>query len=217
MSCCLLLLLAIAVSFLIFVMPTADISFVRPRPQFFNGHTSVGVLSIDVTSFVFILAESPKAKSGILIRELLDTTTQNTTEPVGGFDAILQVVYTKHIPQLSSFLEKKEEAIVPNHNAMATPNRTTDMATTTPPPTAATQGSANTTTAAAAAAANDPNNNDNNSVLDISEQTQRPVDNAFNQQRVNAWHPILDPVFVIIGLFYLGVIMVPTGACMMVD
>lgn len=58
-------------------------------------------------------------------------------------------------------------------------------------------------------ATNDPN--DNSSVLDISEQTQRPVDNAFNQQRINAWHPILDPVFVIIGLFYLGVIMVPTG------
>jgi hypothetical protein len=58
-------------------------------------------------------------------------------------------------------------------------------------------------------ATNDPN--DNNSVLDISEQTQRPVDNAFNQQRINAWHPVLDPVFVIIGLFYLGVIMVPTG------
>ena len=57
---------------------------------------------------------------------------------------------------------------------------------------------------------NDPQN-DNNSVLDISEQTQRPVDNAFNQQRIDAWHPILDPVFVIIGLFYLGVIMVPTG------
>ena len=100
---------------------------------------------------------------------------------------------------------------------MATPNRTTDTATTTPAPTAATRGSANTTTTTTAAAANDPNNNDNNSVLDISEQTQRPVDNAFNQQRVNAWHPILDPVFVIIGLFYLGVIMVPTGACLMVD
>jgi hypothetical protein len=55
------------------------------------------------------------------------------------------------------------------------------------------------------------NENDNNSDLDISEQTQRPVDNAFNQQRINAWHPILDPVFVIIGLFYLGIIMVPTG------
>jgi hypothetical protein len=52
---------------------------------------------------------------------------------------------------------------------------------------------------------------DNNSVLDISEQTLRPIDNAFNQQRVNAWHPILDPVYVIIALFYLGVIMIPVG------
>jgi hypothetical protein len=32
-----------------------------------------------------------------------------------------------------------------------------------------------------------------------------------NQQRLNAWHPILDPVFVIVALFYLGVIMVPVG------
>jgi hypothetical protein len=48
-------------------------------------------------------------------------------------------------------------------------------------------------------------------VLDPSEQTQRPIDNALNQQRLNAWHPILDPVFVIVALFYLGVIMVPVG------
>jgi hypothetical protein len=43
------------------------------------------------------------------------------------------------------------------------------------------------------------------------EQTQRPIDCALNQQRLNAWHPILDPVFVIFALFYLGVIMVPVG------
>jgi hypothetical protein len=48
-------------------------------------------------------------------------------------------------------------------------------------------------------------------VLDPSEQTQRPIDCALNQQRLNAWHPILDPVFVIVALFYLGVIMVPVG------
>ena len=67
---------------LIFVMPIFP--FVRPRPQFLNGHThSVGVLlKGDVTSFVFILAESPRAKSGILIRELLDTTTQRNL-PLG--------------------------------------------------------------------------------------------------------------------------------------
>lgn len=52
---------------------------------------------------------------------------------------------------------------------------------------------------------------DDDSALDPSEQTQRPVDNALNQQRINAWNPILDPVFVIVALFYLGVILVPVG------
>lgn len=92
---------------------------------------------------------------------------------------------------------------------MATNTSTAAAATTATSATTATRPShnppmnqSNTTTT---------NDNDNNSVLDLAEQTQRPVDNAFNQQRVNAWHPILDPVFVIIGLFYLGVIMVPTG------
>lgn len=63
---------------------------------------------------------------------------------------------------------------------------------------------------------NSNNNNNNNaadddSVLDLAEQTQRPIDNALMQQRVNAWHPILDPVFVIVALFYFGVIMIPVG------
>ena len=48
-------------------------------------------------------------------------------------------------------------------------------------------------------------------VLDMSEQTNRPKDDALHQQRVQAWHPILDPVWVIVTLFYLGVILVPTG------
>lgn len=52
---------------------------------------------------------------------------------------------------------------------------------------------------------------DNDSALDPSEQTQRPADTALNQQRVNAWHPILDPVWCTIALFYLGVILIPTG------
>lgn len=52
---------------------------------------------------------------------------------------------------------------------------------------------------------------DEDSVLDISEQTNRPADTAFSQQRVQAWHPILDPVWAICGLFYIGLIMVPTG------
>mmetsp|Transcript_22771 Transcript_22771/g.63309 ORF Transcript_22771/g.63309 Transcript_22771/m.63309 type:complete len:395 (+) Transcript_22771:113-1297(+) len=52
---------------------------------------------------------------------------------------------------------------------------------------------------------------DDEDVLDISEQTNRPLDDALHQQRVQAWHPILDPVWVIVALFYLGVILVPTG------
>jgi len=47
--------------------------------------------------------------------------------------------------------------------------------------------------------------------LPLEQQTERPPDLALHQQRIPAWHPILDPVWVIIGLFYLGVIMVPTG------
>ncbi|KAL7555788.1 hypothetical protein ACA910_007198 [Epithemia clementina (nom. ined.)] len=53
--------------------------------------------------------------------------------------------------------------------------------------------------------------NDDDDVLDISEQTNRPTDDALHQQRVEAWQPILDPVWVIVSLFYLGVILVPTG------
>jgi hypothetical protein len=47
--------------------------------------------------------------------------------------------------------------------------------------------------------------------LDLAEQTNRPVDNALNQQRIDAWHPILDPVWVMVTLFYLGVILIPVG------
>lgn len=50
------------------------------------------------------------------------------------------------------------------------------------------------------------------SALDLAEQTQRPIDNALNQQRIDAWHPILDPVWVIVALFYLGIILIPVGA-----
>jgi hypothetical protein len=54
---------------------------------------------------------------------------------------------------------------------------------------------------------------DDDSALEESEQTMRPPDVALHQQRVEAWHPILDPVWVIIALLYLGVIMVPVGEC----
>jgi hypothetical protein len=63
---------------------------------------------------------------------------------------------------------------------------------------------------------NNNNEYDNNSALDIAEQTQRPTDNALNQQRVDAWHPILDPVWVIIALFYLGIILVPVGKLVLI-
>ena len=52
---------------------------------------------------------------------------------------------------------------------------------------------------------------DDESVLDLADQLNRPGDTAFNQQRIPAWQPILDPVWVIIGLFYMGIIMVPVG------
>lgn len=52
---------------------------------------------------------------------------------------------------------------------------------------------------------------DDDDVLDIWEQTNRPPDKALQQQRVPAWHPILDPLWVIVALFYLGIIMVPVG------
>jgi hypothetical protein len=54
---------------------------------------------------------------------------------------------------------------------------------------------------------------DDDSALDESEQTLRPADVAINQQRVQAWHPILDPVWVIVALFYLGIILIPVGTC----
>lgn len=52
---------------------------------------------------------------------------------------------------------------------------------------------------------------DDEPVLPLEEQTNRPPDLALHQQRIPAWSPILDPVWVIIGLFYLGIIMVPVG------
>ena len=56
---------------------------------------------------------------------------------------------------------------------------------------------------------------EDDSVLDMSEQTMRPRDNALRQQRIEAWHPILDPVWVIVALFYIGVIMVPVGTLLL--
>jgi len=55
------------------------------------------------------------------------------------------------------------------------------------------------------------NDEDDEGRLPLEEQTNRPPDLALHQQRIPAWNPILDPVWVIIALFYLGIIMVPTG------
>lgn len=56
-----------------------------------------------------------------------------------------------------------------------------------------------------------PSEEDDESVLDESEQTMRPKSDSLHQQRIQAWHPVLDPVWVIVALFYLGVILVPVG------
>jgi hypothetical protein len=52
---------------------------------------------------------------------------------------------------------------------------------------------------------------DDESVLELSEQTNRPLDVALLQQRVKAWAPILDPWWVIVALLYFGLIMIPVG------
>ena len=49
--------------------------------------------------------------------------------------------------------------------------------------------------------------------LDISEQKNRPDDLPINNQRINAWHPILDPNWVIFTYLILAAIMIPFGTC----
>lgn len=49
------------------------------------------------------------------------------------------------------------------------------------------------------------------SVLEESEQTMRPSDVAIQQQRVQGWHPILDPEWIIYSFLALAVIMIPVG------
>lgn len=52
---------------------------------------------------------------------------------------------------------------------------------------------------------------DEDSVLDIADQLNRPPDVAIQQQRIKAWHPILDPEWMIYGYLILAVILIPTG------
>jgi hypothetical protein len=49
------------------------------------------------------------------------------------------------------------------------------------------------------------------SAVDIADQTMRPKDSAVQQQRVLAWHPILDPEWVIYSFLILAVVMIPLG------
>lgn len=48
-------------------------------------------------------------------------------------------------------------------------------------------------------------------VLDLAEQTNRPADVAIQQQRIQAWHPILDPEWCIYCFLILALIMIPVG------
>jgi hypothetical protein len=52
---------------------------------------------------------------------------------------------------------------------------------------------------------------DDDTVLDVSEQVNRPGDIAVQQQRIPAWHPILDPEWMIYSYLILAVIMIPLG------
>jgi hypothetical protein len=57
---------------------------------------------------------------------------------------------------------------------------------------------------------------DDDSALDISEQTNRPNDSSVQQQHINAWHPILDPEWMIYSYLILAVVMIPLGTLMFV-
>jgi hypothetical protein len=52
---------------------------------------------------------------------------------------------------------------------------------------------------------------DDESVLSLSKQTNRPRDVPIQQQRINAWHPILDPNWMIVSYLILALIMIPFG------
>lgn len=52
---------------------------------------------------------------------------------------------------------------------------------------------------------------DDDSALDLADQLNRPPDVAIQQQRIKAWHPILDPDWMIYGYLILAVILIPLG------
>lgn len=47
--------------------------------------------------------------------------------------------------------------------------------------------------------------------LPLSEQSNRPSDIPIQTQTINAWHPILDPNWVIFTYLALAAIMIPFG------
>jgi hypothetical protein len=49
--------------------------------------------------------------------------------------------------------------------------------------------------------------------LDLVDQKNRPEDIPIHTQSINAWHPILDPNWVIVAYLILASIMIPFGKC----
>mmetsp|Transcript_45500 Transcript_45500/g.110705 ORF Transcript_45500/g.110705 Transcript_45500/m.110705 type:complete len:450 (+) Transcript_45500:388-1737(+) len=58
---------------------------------------------------------------------------------------------------------------------------------------------------------NSNDDGESSSVLPLDEQTMRPPDRAVQQQRVRAWHPILDPNWMVFSYLILAVVMIPVG------
>jgi len=52
---------------------------------------------------------------------------------------------------------------------------------------------------------------DDDSALDLADQKNRPQDISVQQQRIQAWHPILDPEWMIYSFLILAIIMIPVG------
>jgi hypothetical protein len=52
---------------------------------------------------------------------------------------------------------------------------------------------------------------DDESVPDLADQVNRPADVALSQQRIAAWHPILDPEWMIYSFLIMAMILIPVG------
>ena len=53
--------------------------------------------------------------------------------------------------------------------------------------------------------------NDDDSALSLSLQKNRPQDISVQQQRIQAWHPILDPDWMVYTFLAIAIIMIPVG------